>query len=58
MPSTEANGMRGYHFVVNKATLECTVVRNVLDVGVCTNDFSQKVIKLAAYVLNRHTARK
>ena len=42
-----------------------TVARNVLstvfsDVGVCTDDFSQKVnnIKLAAYVLDRQTVRK
>ena len=44
--------------MVNKATLECTVARNVLDVGVCTDDFSQEVIKLAAYVSSRQTARK
>ena len=53
-----------------KATLECTVARNVLtihttilflDVGVCTDDFSQEenIIKLAAYVVvNIQTARK
>ena len=51
MHSAKANGMRGYHFVVNKATLDCTVARNVLSIhttvfldGVCTDDFSQKQI--------------
>ena len=49
MHSTEANGMRGYHFVFNKATLECTKY--------LTDDFSQE-LKLAAYVLNKANSKK